>query len=63
MGENPQLYGACTFLSIPKEEGPIHRLSNVCIEWRENLSAVGASDDPSNLQNEILIKLKRDQRR
>lgn len=49
MGENKQLYGTCTFLSIPEEEGPVHRLSNVCIEWRKDLSAVRAKDDPGNL--------------
>lgn len=49
MGENPQLYGACTFLSIHEEEGPIHRLSNICVEWRKDLSAVRPTDDPSNL--------------
>lgn len=49
MGENPQLYGACTFLSIPEEDGPIRRLFNVCIEWRKDFSAVRATDDPSNL--------------
>lgn len=49
VGENPQLYGARAFLSIPEEERPVHRLSDVCIEWRKDLSAVRATDDPSDL--------------
>lgn len=49
MGKDPQLYGACAFASIPKKERAVHRLSDVCIEWRKELPAVGAADDPSHL--------------
>lgn len=50
MGENPQLYRARAFLSIPEEEGPVHWFFNVCIDRRKDLSAVRPTDDPSNLQ-------------
>lgn len=53
MRQNPQLYSPFTCFSIFKKEGPIHRLSNVCVQWGKDLSAVRSQDDPSNLSKEM----------
>lgn len=47
--KDPQLYGPRRFLSVPEKEGSVHRLPDVCVEWRQLLPAVGATDAPGHL--------------